>query len=209
MGVLKRPRTKTKKDVGPLSEARVQNLLAEMICHAHEMTVPNIGTLWQWESDLASVTKTDLSHDFEIKISRADWLAEKRKIEEAGGRNPKADRDHMLRYAKEIEAEEKNDKPRKTYVIPGKTRRMSKGAFYPPNYFWVVVPEGVVKDGELPDYAGLIEITFDERRGYRTVTRKKAPRLHGLKIADRQWRSMARGLSVRVWAERSRQSKQK
>ena len=208
MGVLKRPRKKTRKDVGPLSEAKVQALVASTICDTHEMTVPNIGTLWQWESDLASVTRSDYAHDFEIKISRADWLAERRKIAQGGRGNAKANRDHMLRHAKAIEAEETNPKPRKTYVVPGKTSRITKGAFYPPNYFWIVAPEGVIKDGELPDYAGLIEIRFDERFGvYDTITRRKAPRLHGLKIADRQWRAMARGLSVRVWAERARQNR--
>lgn len=208
MGALKRPRKRRLKDQGPLTEARIQNLIAETKCERHLMSVPNTGEVWVWESDVASITTAGLTHDFEVKVSRADWLAERRKVEEGDIRQgKKAYRDHVLRHAKEIAALIDDPKPRKTIAIPGLKLREKKG-FTPPNYFWVVTVEGVANPQEIPDYAGWIEVVFNEKQGrFQLEERWKAPRLHGLGAHERQWRAMARGLSARVWSERKRQSR--
>ena len=45
----------------------------------HDVAVPNLTALYYWECDLLSVTKSRLAHEFEIKISRSDYLADKKK----------------------------------------------------------------------------------------------------------------------------------
>lgn len=49
------------------------------------------------------------------------------------------------------------------------------------NYFYYAVPENLIKESEIPDYAGLIYI--DEKIGAYVV--KSAPRLHKGKTTDR------------------------
>ena len=39
----------------------------------HELAIPNMTTLYNWESDLLSVTRSDLVHEYEIKLSLSDY----------------------------------------------------------------------------------------------------------------------------------------
>lgn len=57
-----------------------------------------------------------------------------------------------------------------------------------PNYFYYVVPEGLVTEEEVPEYAGLIyvhaTVISDSRVYYQFQEIKAAPRLHGNKIDE-------------------------
>lgn len=66
---------------------------------------------------------------------------------------------------------------------------------YSANYFWFVVPSGLLET--VPEYAGLIEI-LDE--SYKVV--KTVPRLHSNKIDERTQRYLERGVTLRYWNER-------
>jgi hypothetical protein len=67
-----------------------------------------------------------------------------------------------------------------------------------PNYFWYVVPEGLIKPRVVPKYAGLIYVDTD---GSAEVQRG-APRLHSRHITDTKRSYLARGLMYRYWKMR-------
>ena len=45
----------------------------------HSIAVPNSKSVYPWECDLLSVTRAGYVHEYEIKLSRADFLADKKK----------------------------------------------------------------------------------------------------------------------------------
>lgn len=52
-----------------------------------------------------------------------------------------------------------------------------------PNRFSFVVPEGLIKKTEVPDYAGLMYVKYDTTSGeWKTWVVKRAPALHNLKL---------------------------
>lgn len=187
-----------------LTEAIVQDVIYAY-CDAakHQITVPNCGTVFMYESDIASMTKTRFGHEFEVKVSRADWLAELRKIASSDS-NSKRSRAKRLANAAAIAS------ALKAAWANGEERCGEEFRFTQdptPNYFWVVAPPGVVKAEELPEYAGLMEVEpyrFGNHKahGYRLTQTKAAPRLHALKMTDRQVMAMARGVSLRYWQMR-------
>ena len=77
--------------------------------------------IYTWESDLWIMTKSDITYEFEIKISKADF---------------------------------KNDfkhKTEKHALLENKNNHLIK-----PNYFYYAVPENLIKEEDVPEYAGLI-----------------------------------------------------
>lgn len=150
----------------------------------HDLAIPNCAQLFGWESDLASVTRRGMTHDFEIKVTRADWLREIRARGEV-----KTSRHETLCTAN-AQAAERLRRPTQNSVR------------LPPNYWWVAAPEGVVGDGELPDYAGQILL---RPSGKRWVADEivPAPCLHRHPLPHGPLRALARGLSVRYWKQRS------
>lgn len=187
-----------------LTEAIVQDVIyAHCEAAKHQITVPNCGTAFMYESDVASMTKTRFGHEFEVKVSRADWLAELRKIA-SDQSNAKRSRAKRLSNAAGIA------KGLKEAWAEGKERCGSEFLYSQdptPNYFWVVAAPGIVKPDELPVYAGLMEVEpyrFGNHKahGYRLTQITAAPRLHALKMTDRQVLAMARGVSLRYWQQR-------
>ena len=63
------------------TEARIQAVLMQWLLHDkhHEMVITNSTVLFPWEADLASATRAGYSHEFEIKISVADFERDKEK----------------------------------------------------------------------------------------------------------------------------------
>ena len=161
------------------TEREIQQLLSDEYCikKRHELSVPNITTVhgW-WESDLLSMTKSYILHEFEIKTTRSDWLKEKRAIEGLVESQCKIRRDDAL--SKQLL--EKDD--------------MGTA----PNYFWLCGPINVFLEGEIPDYAGFIEV-YQFRRKSRIRVIKQAPRLHSGKASDKIMFSMMRSLNFKFW----------
>lgn len=66
-----------------------------------------------------------------------------------------------------------------------------------PNYFNYVCPEGMIKEEEVPEYAGLMYVV--KRNLQKTIwTIKKAPVLHNDKVYPDKWREIALKLSRRL-----------
>ena len=188
-------------DLPPLTEALVQDVVYAWCYRAkHEITVPNCGAVWGPEADVASMTKARLGHAFEIKVSRADWLAELRHI-----RGDCRCHDGRHRCTKFARAETLADAKARAE----ETARMAEAGsnccgLVPPSYFWMVTAPGIVKEGELPEFAGLMEIEpyrhgIVRAHGYMPREVRPAPRLHRVKLLDSQLLAMARGVTLRYW----------
>jgi hypothetical protein len=192
------------------TEALVQNQLVSKTFPNHDIKIPNISCLYGWECDLVSVTKAGIVHEFEIKTTRSDWLAELRSIDKED--SVKKMRSVLLEHSQTVEQKIATGKERGWKV----TTVLSQDS-YPrgicrstnempsPNYWWVCAPAGVVKPEEIPAYAGLIEYRHcDRNKGLVFVYAKTAPKLHKLKLSDKQWRALGRGAALRMWSLREK-----
>jgi hypothetical protein len=159
---------KKPKEVKEISEARFQ----EAVYHLRfkdKVIVPN-AHYFCGENDLISVNKSDFVTEFEIKISKADFKADFKKT---------AKHDLLKRCYEQ--------KWRKQYY---------SGGFLPyPNYFFYVVPQGMLDEKDIPDYAGLI-IVNDFGQAFK---KKNAPRLHSDKITAKQIEELMRKMFYRYW----------
>lgn len=145
----------------------------------HIAVVPNIN-VFSWESDLVTVTETRLSHEFEIKISRSDWLSERRRVDADGLTDPKARRARTLAS------------PMAKLSVHSNIEK--------PSYYWLVMPDGVDIDGEIPDYAGVMRLQWWSDRWWVNCERR-APRLHREKVCDRTLSWMMRGMALRMYGK--------
>lgn len=163
-----------------LSEFYVQRLLYHYTRSAnHKWQSPN-AYLFEWESDFISVTRAGLVHEFEIKVSRSDYLADFKKH----------------KHARQVL---QTGKMKIVSHVPGWTREYDCAR---PNYFWYVIPEGLVHVEEIPDYAGLLTVVWlDLYDGPLPVLseKKRAPRLHREKATDRQLLQLGQKAVFRYW----------
>jgi hypothetical protein len=83
-----------------MTESEIQDILYREFCEkkSHPMTIPNCKALGTpGEADLISVTKSHFVHEFEIKLSNADYVSEfrnkkrKHRILENGGTRKRYD----------------------------------------------------------------------------------------------------------------------
>lgn len=179
--------SKASESEGPaVTEANVQRELFTWLRSAgHDLIVPNTSMAFGWESDLVSVTSAGYLCDYEIKTSRADWLRE-------------------LRAADSTQVKERDrSKWRRHQILCGEHPKPCvdrRGDVHAPSRFWVVAPEGVVHNSELPAYAGLILVRPHERVPMLELEKaRQAPMLHRNKASTRDVRTLARGLMLRLW----------
>lgn len=141
------------------------------------MILPNFTPRSWQECDMFSITTALYFHEIEVKVSRADFRADFRKEEK-----------HLVlagKAAKEI-----------LTSIGWKPRELC-----PPRTFHYACPEGLLSESDVPEYAGLIWVSREERQcdgyvRYRVKIVKKAPsvrcaeKLSGaavFKIANNLW----------------------
>lgn len=124
-----------------------------------------------WECDVFEITKAGYFREYEVKLSRSDFLADAKKFQEdvgydrIDGKYQRVIKEHRVKHD-----------------------LLSKGDERGPVQFWYVVPLGLVRIDEVPSWAGLIELT-DRGASYSTShwrfsenQTKEAPRLHKKKI---------------------------
>lgn len=154
------------------SESDVQELLAEH-WNKNPILVPNCKALFpSGESDLIALTKSDFSHEIEIKRNRRDFL------------NDFKMKTFKHRILKSFH-QEKHPKYESKDV---------------PNYFWFAFASPSLYEKckeDLPEYAGALWV--DENR---VVEERSAPRLHSRSASDRLKRYLQRGLTIRYWKPR-------
>lgn len=97
----------------------------DLVLANHEAVCENFSYGGTYEMDIASLSKSGMLYEFEVKISRSDFLADKKK---------------------------------------GRGRQVTKLEWYAmanvdwearPNFFTYVCPDGLIKEHEVPGYAGL------------------------------------------------------
>jgi len=146
--------------------------------------VPSLILPHGWEADIAAVTKTEMIHEIEIKVSRSDFLADFRKQQRI---YTTADAIHNKHEAM------KNRMHGKDMPVSGWA--LGKGLswkFWTPNYFSFASPIGVLKIEDIPEYAGWYEVEniYRPKGEWRSVEswetvcheRKTPPRLHKEKV---------------------------
>lgn len=139
---------------------------------ATEFVMPNFTPSEWWECDLFVLTKAGYFREFEVKVSRSDFLADRgktRDIRGSGRHEPvppeKARFPGQTRWV--CDTEKKHD-------------LLARGDPRGPSQFWYVTPPGVLNPGDLPPWAGLIEVVGNGPNfGERTIV--DAPKLHRVK----------------------------
>lgn len=192
MAFLKR---KEPRPVIELNESVVQNLLSQDESHLkrYAVMVPCCMTQNDNEADIFAIRKSGLCDEFEIKLSRADFFKDKKKVVMYRNNDITTGEDNKWFMASSQE---------RTQLAPWekfKLQALSDGNMVV-NHFWYVVKKGVVTLGDLPDYAGFI--TVDET-GFLEVLR--APKkLHSRKLSYEQMFKFASFLNERFWVYREK-----
>lgn len=182
MGILREKTNKSIKKVA--TEQDVIMSLAGYGDHIrrYELMLPNVFITHDNESDLFGVRRSGLCDEFEVKISRSDFLADKKKFVR-----------HRELEAKESGAfcwEDRANHP--SYKQKHDALRNGDMCI---NYFWYAVLDGVATVDDIPDFAGLI-IILDNGR----LQIKKAPKkLHSRKVTIEERYKIARKSTYRFW----------
>lgn len=136
----------------------------------HRPVVPNHHFPGWFECDVLSVTKAGFWHEFEIKLTKADFRKDALKSTNYGTRRVPAIR---TKYD---------------------ALRQGKG----PSRFTYVVPDGLLKPDDVPDFAGLMVYLT---RGARTYVKelKASKQLHSRKLETKQIQSLYRLFYWRYW----------
>lgn len=144
-------------ELQPLNEREVIKLIIFWL-PAGYIYMPRFTPSEWWENDLCAVTKTGFWVEFEVKLSRQDFLRDK---------------------AKAVDKWQGWDKPRRVenkHDLMGTTDRG-------PCRFYYVVAEGVATIEDMPAWAGLLVVRQEGTRRWIEEV-KKAPRRHERKDAD-------------------------
>lgn len=151
-----------------LTEGIIQERLIKAYRNDCHIMIPNL-YIFDWESDVFKQLKSGYTEEIEIKISLADFKADKNKVEK--------------------------HKRIQTGVVRSALLKEGTQAVKRPNRFYYAVPEFMVEKIEVPEYAGLICV-FDDLRRHPSVE-KKAPLLHKDKLKI-NYESLSRKLVYRL-----------
>lgn len=161
----------------------------------YDFALPNCYIKHDNECDVIAIRKSGFYDEFEIKISRSDFLADARKTVYVP--NPEY-----------IQSDKRTDEHRRimqrtrdwgtldffmSSIKRPKSEALTNGHLS--NFFWYVAPQGLIALSELPSYAGLIEILPS---GARKLI-KSAPKLHNKKLSFEERYKIARKATFRVW----------
>ena len=164
----------------PLTERRIQRAIFRARLSQCRFMLPNFTPIGWHECDMWLVTKAGFAHEYEIKLSVADFLADAAKLEGWPSM-------------------------RRNGYAPARTKheRLAAGDTAGPIQFWYVAPEGVLAVEQMPTWAGLIE----SRPGngwVRLFIRRRGPRLHGRKTTPEVIQQAMTACYWRFWQERNR-----
>jgi hypothetical protein len=125
-----------------------------------------------WECDIFEITDAGYFREYEVKVSRGDFLADAKKAREIWG--------STARWT-----------PGAKPTLENKHSLLAARCDRAPVQFWFCVSKGLVTLAEVPEWAGLIEVEEINGEDWRTSQRvtyhrvnetKKAPRLHSAKL---------------------------
>lgn len=161
-----------------VSEKTIQALLLDYTMQQahHHIALPNATDqgaqrIIDWEADMLSVNGSGYLNEYEIKITRADYLKDKKK-------------ERKIETLQALYAQSRKFKGNITTGCP--------------NYFWYVTLGFQI---EPPTWAGWILVEEQELRDrsiLRMKIQKRAPRLHVGKVGERELIAMGKLLSYRL-----------
>ncbi len=146
--------------------------------------MPNYTPCGWWECDLFGVTKAGYFHEFEIKLTVADFRKDARK--------------------KAQDSWKWVDGVKQT--IPGITKHSQIGQAIGPARFWYVTPVDLIGLEDVPEWAGWQTFkpsSLHSDRYAHVRTMKPAPQIHKTKIADSIIRHSMSVCYYRYWHERN------
>jgi len=162
-----------------MTEVEVQNLVWREYATSSNLVVIPCSNVLGWEADMLVVTRALLAHEFEIKLTRADFRADMGKEKWA----------HFQAFRAG------------SMVLQVDRYGFSARVLRPANYFWYVCPPDLLVTADVPTFAGLAYATRD---GLRTM--KKPERLHREKLSQSQVMQITRAMSFRYWQRRNRRA---
>jgi len=121
--------------------------------------------LFEFESDFLTVSKAGYMTEYEVKVSRSDFRADFKKS-----------------------CSKRNARGWRLKETVHKHVKLAMGS-YGLKHFYFIAPEGIIPHDEVPDHAGLIEVTRHSKDNIDLQTNivKKAPKLPNCeKITDKQ-----------------------
>lgn len=167
-----------------MTEQDAQNLVAARVTQRRDIcVVPNCGALGH-EADLLRITENRMVSEYEIKLSRSDFLANRKKLHHQALTTGRYAGRSIATVCADIQA-------------AGRTA----WSYWWPNYFWFACLEGVCTADELPAKTGLLVIS-PAGAGWQVHEVRRAGRHHGLAVPDRVLDYALRGMVLRFWQER-------
>ena len=161
------------------TETSVQDTIWHRYSQKQSLMVVPCSNVFGWEADIVIVTKALIAHEFEIKLSKVDFRNDKKKEKF----------EHIERWRKG------EKKYVKTYLEEGgRTWRWEHKGLQPPNYFWYVCPQDLIKPEEVPTYAGLAYVDK-----FCFWVQKKPTRLHKDKLTEKELLQLCRAMNFRYW----------
>jgi hypothetical protein len=141
-----------------MTESDIHKLLAKesLFKKRYEVMIPNCFTSIDNEADVLAIRKSGICDEFEIKVSRSDFLNDAKKI---------------VRYrSSDITSGEDNkwfteEKTSRAMLAPWESykRDALMNGFMTCNYFWYVLKDGIASVDEVPKFAGLIFVSNEKK----------------------------------------------
>ena len=128
--------------------------------YSRNFCLPRFTPLKWWECDLFELTKAGYFREYEIKLTRADFIADREKEAES---------------LVELDGR---------WSMTKRKKHQEMGMGFGPVQFWYVTPEGMITANEVPSWAGWISFQWRPGNTIRTIREievKPAPRLHQTK----------------------------
>lgn len=176
-----------------LTEKYVQNILGQHDQHLkrYDVMIPCCMTQIDNEADILAIRKSGYCDEFEIKLSRADFMKDRSKIVMY--------RPSTITVGEDREWFTTNKNERSPLAPWEKLKLTALGdGDMTVNYFWYVIKHGIADLSELPEYAGLI--TIDEFGRLQVV--RKPSKLHNNKLSYEQRFKYSSYMNERFWGYR-------
>ena len=159
------------------SNVESKNIEASLVMHLYEKQHSPITTHFTGyglsECDVISISKSNYIYEHEVKISRSDFKADFKKEKHKFMTERKSIKERLIK--------ENNQMVRDIWYLTS-------------NYFYFVVPDGLISIEEIPEYAGLIYVS--ENLEFNII--KKAPLIHKEKASSRFIRQLSHNLTCKL-----------
>lgn len=176
-GLVSEIRTKVGRSM--ISARKIQQAIFQQFVSSSSLLMPCYTPRAWYECDVWRVTKAGLAVEYEIKLTRADFLADRRKRSRT-----------RHRY---VDGQWQRTVPRT------KHERLAESDPAGPSRFFFVLPVGVVPVEAIPEWAGLIEC---QEIGQQVIIHqvRAARKLHAVPADERSIKAAFRNSYYRMWS---------